>query len=481
MSTRSITAILIVLSFALAGFAAGQATGGTKVSYHRQIKPILQKRCQGCHQAATQGGKLILTTFEAFRAGGAAGPGFKPGEPDNSVVLKFISGDPPAMPKNAKPLSKAEVDLFRRWILEGAKNDTPVVKDPINPANPPTYRAAPVVSAIAFSPDGSTIAVSGYREVLLHKADGSAIAARLVGKSPRIESIVYSPDGKYLAIVGGAPAKFGEAQFWDTVTNRLVNAAELSYDVLYGASFSPDSKQLAVGAADNSARIISVPDGKVLFKFDNHSDWVFATGWTMPDVKFIGTEVEKYKGNTNRPLLPEETMHLLTTGRDRAIKLLMAKNGSFVDDINTHTSPYRTLALRPNSMQVLVGGDDGIPRLYQIYRTKPRTMNQEDQSLIRTYEQQPGQINAVAFNLDGSKFAVGTESGEIRIYATEDGKRLQTLKAGSGPVYALTYRKDGKQIAAGGFDGTVRVFDADSGSMAASFIGVPLTLKSARN
>ena len=480
MSTRTVTLYLIVFSVALAGFAIGQSVTGAKVSFHRQVKPILQKRCQGCHQAATQGGKLILTTFEAFRAGGAAGPGFKPGDPDNSIVMKFITGDPPAMPKNAKPLSKAEVDLFRRWILEGAKNDTPVVKDPISQANPPKYTAPPVISAIAFSLDGDAIAVSGYREVLLHKADGSTIAARLVGRSSRIESVVYSPDGKYLAVAGGAPAKFGEVQFWDTATNRLVNAVELSYDVLYGASFSPDSKQLAVGAADNSVRIVSVPDGKVLVKFDNHSDWVFATGWTMPDVKLIGAEVEKYKGNTNRPLLPEDTMHLLTTGRDRAIKLIMGKNGSFVDDINTHTSPYRTLAIRPNSMQVLVAGDDGIPRLYQIYRTKPRTMNQEDQSLVRTFEQQPGQVNALVFHPDGSKVAIGSESGEIRIYTTDDGKRIHTLKAGIGPVYTLSYRKDGKQLAAGGFDGTVRVFDTDSGTQAVAFVGVPL-IKSASN
>src|SRR5688572_3035097 len=175
MSIRTVTSYLLILTVGLAGLAAGQSTSGAKVSFHRQIRPILQKRCQGCHQAATQGGKLILTTFEAIRAGGAAGPTFKPGDPGNSIVMKFISADPPAMPKNAKPLTKAEVDIFRRWIQEGAKNDTPVVKDPISAANPPTYKALPVISAIAFSPDGNSIAVSGYREVLLHKADGSAI------------------------------------------------------------------------------------------------------------------------------------------------------------------------------------------------------------------------------------------------------------------------------------------------------------------
>src|SRR2546425_7286262 len=41
------------------------------VSYFRDIRPILQRTCQGCHQPATKSGDLVLTTYEAFMAGGA--------------------------------------------------------------------------------------------------------------------------------------------------------------------------------------------------------------------------------------------------------------------------------------------------------------------------------------------------------------------------------------------------------------------------
>src|SRR5437764_12876695 len=97
------------------------------VSFYRQIKPILQKRCQGCHQPATQGGKLILTSYEAFKAGGGSGPSFVPGHPEHSAIMRYIVGSPPAMPKNQKPLSDEDVDLIRRWIAQGARNDTPVI------------------------------------------------------------------------------------------------------------------------------------------------------------------------------------------------------------------------------------------------------------------------------------------------------------------------------------------------------------------
>ena len=35
----------------------------------------------------------------------------------------------PAMPQNMEPLSAEEVELFRRWILEGAHDDTPAEVD----------------------------------------------------------------------------------------------------------------------------------------------------------------------------------------------------------------------------------------------------------------------------------------------------------------------------------------------------------------
>lgn len=475
------TTMRILISFAFIFLLGSTARAlpqnqSAPVSFYKQIKPILQKRCQGCHQPASQGGKLVLTSYQAFRAGGATGPGFKPGSPEESVVMRFISGDPPLMPKNSKPLDKSEVELFRRWIAEGARDDTPAIKDPIDSEHPPVYLSPPVISALAYSPDGKTLAVAGFREIVLHKADGSGILARLVGRSHRIESLAYSPDGKILAAVGGTPAQLGEVQFWDTATNTLKNAVELSYDSLYGASFSPDGTSLACGGADNAVRILSVPDGKLLLKFDNHSDWVFATTWYLQ--KATKGDMGQASGDrrvTNRPPVHQDELYLLSTGRDRAIKLIVAKNGSFVDDINTHTSPYRTMVRHPSEEKVLVGGEDGIPRLYQIFRTRPRTMNQEDHNLLRAYEPQPGEINALAFSPDGKRFAVGGLGGEVRIYDTETGTRLVALKGVGEVVFTLAFRPDGKEIAVGGFDGQVRLFDTTSGALMKEFAPVPLS------
>ena len=88
------------------------------------------------------------------------------------------------MPFGQTPLTPEQIDLFRRWIRDGAKDDTPAeAKSNLEPGKPVVYHAAPVITALAYSPDGALLAVSGYREILLHKADGSGLVARLPGIS----------------------------------------------------------------------------------------------------------------------------------------------------------------------------------------------------------------------------------------------------------------------------------------------------------
>src|SRR5690606_14480661 len=112
--------------------------------------------------------------------------------------------------------AESELALIRRWIEQGAANDTPEnARQRYDMDNPPVYTRPPVVTSLDFSPDGRFLAIAGFHEVLLHKADGSGLVARLVGVSERIESVAFSPDGRRLAVTGGLPERMGEIQIWD--------------------------------------------------------------------------------------------------------------------------------------------------------------------------------------------------------------------------------------------------------------------------
>ncbi len=424
------------------------------VSYHKQIWPLLQAKCQGCHQPASAGGKLVVTSFAQFAKGGEHGIVIVAGNATKSPVLEYLTGIRTLMPKNGPALPPEDIALFKRWIAEGAKDDTPNTVDPISADHPPIYRAPPVITALAYSPDGKTLAVSGYREILLHNADGSGLRVRLVGKAQKILSLVYTSDGAMLCAVGGTPALFGEVQFWNTAENKEINAVQTTYDTIFGASLAPDNKELAFGGADNSVRVVTVPDGKQIMQLDNHSDWVFATTFAM-DAK--------------------KQLNVLSAGRDQAIKLTLVNGGSFIDDINTHFTALRCLVRNPKEEQVLCGGDDGIPRLYKIFRTEVRTMNQEDHNLVMAYEKQPSGITSVAFSADGKHIAVGTDVGSVHLYNTADGKLVSTLSGLTGAAYALAFSPNGETIATAGFDGTVRIYATMSGSLQKQFVPVPIT------
>ena len=433
--------------------AADNHGGDSAVSYHSQIVPILKRSCQGCHHPGDPNGGLIVTTYADLTRGGMAGESIIPGKPDDSLLIKLISGDEPAMPQNMEPLSAEEVEMFRRWILEGANDDTPAEVDDMGEGNYPVYTVPPVVTAVAYSPDGSTLAVSGVNEVLLYDTVNFELKARLVGKARRIESLTYTADGKILGIAGGSPAQFGEVQLWDTETNTLIKAIRSSYDTIYGLSFSPDASRVAFGCSDQTVRVLSVEDEKELIKFDNHSDWVFGTIFSV------------------------DGSHFVSCGRDTALKLVEVDTGSFVDDINSSNKGYgeiNTIARHPTKDQVLSAGEDRIPRLYKIFREIRRDVGNTDFNLIQAYEAQSGTIEGVAFSADGSRFATGSAGGEARIYNVEDGKRLASMQGDAVGVFAVSFHPNGTQLATGGFDGKIRIFDPSSGKLLNAFMSVPI-------
>jgi WD40 repeat protein len=433
-------------------------------SYYRDVRPILQQHCQGCHQPARPQGGLVLTSHAALLKPADSGdPCVVPGKPDDSTILSQITpqdGNRPAMPQGRDPLTAAQVSLIRKWIEQGARDDTPATaKVVVDAAHPPTYELPPVLTALAFSPDGALLAVGGYHEVLLHKADGSGVVARLVGESERIESVAFSPDGKLLAVAGGAPGRFGEVQVWDVEKKALKVSAPVTFDTVYGVSWSPDGTRLAFGCADNTVRAIDAGSGKQVLYQGAHNDWVLDTCFS-----------------------PKGT-HVVSVSRDRSMKLTEFATQRFVDNITSITpgalkGGLISVAAHPSRDEVVVGGSDGVPKLFRIFRDpgKPRKIG-DDFNLIRNFESMPGRIFSVGFDAAGERIVVGSSSGsrgEVRVYQAADGKRLATFEGQQGAVYVAAFAPDGKTVASAGFDGVVRFNDPQSGKLLQEFVPVPL-------
>ena len=448
MNRAFLSALLAACSGLLA--AAGALADEKPLSFYNQVFPIFKRSCNGCHHPGKLKGQLDLTTYEAFQKGGKHGAAFKAGDPKSGTLLEEISGAEPSMPKEGDPLTKDEVALIEHWIREGARDDTPANANSFKLAAPPVYTTPPVVTALAYSPDGKVLAVSGYHEVLLHTSNGSNLMARLVGESPRIESLAYSPDGRLLVVAGSAPARFGEVQLWDTSTNGLVKTYKVSTDSIFGISISPEADRIAFGCADKSVRMIALKDGKELLKFDSHSDWVLGTTFTV---------------NGKR---------LLTGSRDLAMKLIDASNGQFIDDINKLLEPIKCFARHPKKDIIAYGGEMGTTRIYKIEENQGRTAANNDVNLLRAFERLPGPVHAIAYSPDGNLIAIGGLNGEVRLYNTEDGTRRADLKGHHGAVFAVAFHPLTNQVATAGFDGNVRIYETGKGELIKDFIPVTL-------
>ena len=185
-AARFLALASLLLTFA-APLRAADKDPPAEVSFYKEIRPIFQQHCNGCHQPAKPSGGFVMTSrAELLKIRRKRQARHRPRPAGRQSPRRRRSpphGDKkPLMPRNLPALIDRDVGLITKWIAQGAKDDTPPSdRVLIDMEHPPVYLLPPVIASLAYSPDGKLLAVAGYHEVLLHKADGSGLVGRLVG------------------------------------------------------------------------------------------------------------------------------------------------------------------------------------------------------------------------------------------------------------------------------------------------------------
>ncbi len=118
----------LCLGFVAAILISRQA-GADHISFSEDVMPIIQIRCLECHQpggAGYEASGLDMRTYDALMKGTNHGPVIVPGDALTSNLNALVEWRVPAeirMPHNKKKLTHCEINIFRRWVNEGAYNN----------------------------------------------------------------------------------------------------------------------------------------------------------------------------------------------------------------------------------------------------------------------------------------------------------------------------------------------------------------------
>jgi WD40 repeat protein len=333
------------------------------------------------------------------------------------------------------------------------------------------------VEAVAYSPDGSTIAVANSAgTVELLNARTRRRLASFGGRSnATLRTMSFDPDGRLIATGYGD----GTVRIW-SVGDRKEVGGPLAVDPGYAVRricFDPDGTKLAV-AADTDARIFDLRTRTALlvihdpgYQLVDDVDWS-PSGAELLTAGASGT-AHLWNATTGAQLKPalNHGVYLDSARFSRnGNRIVTAANDGTADVWNAQThrridrlrSPAALVGavFSPNGRSIATMDDNGTTQIW------PADNGSSAPAALRP----PGQLSppmALAYSPDGRSLVIGGADGRVRIWDTRSYHQLAVLPrlGGANPATSVSYSGDGHWLLAGSAGGTAREWNAATGQV----------------
>jgi WD40 repeat protein len=430
-----------------AGLPIAELKRETHVDFETEVLPFLKNNCLACHNTTKAKGGLNLETPQLMRKGGDSGPAVTPGKSQESLMLKAASHIDPELimpPKdnkaNASDLKPEQLALLRLWIDQGAQGDVHAARPVDWLAQPP--KLDPIL-AVALTRDGQFAACGrGNRIDVYHVPSGQCIAQladpKLAGAPGMtnaahrdlVNSLAFNPEGTLLASSG-----FREVKLWKRP--RLVPSPfAIPAEAARLFAVSPDQRQFAAVLPDHVIALYELPGGKLTQSLTGHSNTITAIAFS-PDRQFLASVSDDktlriWSVSTGKTVTTVETPaelkavtwlgdsnRLAAAGTDGLVRTWTLDGSTAAPgrELKGHEGAVSALAALPGGKELLSGGADGIIRQWNVEEGKKVRELKEKNAIV-----------ALAMRPDGKRFAsCGTDKVAL-LWDAESGKVVGKLK-----------------------------------------------------
>jgi WD40 repeat protein len=321
------------------------------------------------------------------------------------------------------------------------------------------------VTALAFSPDGKTLASGSDKAIQLWNITTAASARTLRGHIGKVTSLSFSPNGKTLASGSDDLA----IKMWDVTTGNVLRTMTGHGKTLNSISFSPDGRILGSSGVDEFIKLWDTSNGgelgtvsrkgfgrsNVAFSPDGTS---LASGssysvklWGVPS----GVELRTFEGRSaviSSVSFSPDGKTLAVSRWSKTIKLWNFSTGAELSTLKGESIPVQSVKFSPDGKTIASAGYDGIITLWDFGTGKE----------LRLLKGHKGSVSSVAFSGDGKFLASGSSDHTIKIWDVAAGSEVRTIEGDLSFVEALAFSPDGRTLAADSFSG-VKLWDFSSG------------------